>query len=169
MSVTTAGMSHRSGVPRQRLLVAILAISVALNICVVAGALWSRLHPPPTPPTFTERFHRLEDALDLTAAQRAAFDRYVTEMAARGDEMRRTIEPMMDAAWAEIAKPDADQARVMQLLDNTGNQRRAFQQQAVNATLSLLATLNPEQRAKFIASERDFRAAQHRRHAEEAR
>jgi Spy/CpxP family protein refolding chaperone len=169
MSVTAAGMSDRRGMPRQRLLVAILAISVALNICVVAGALWSRLHPPPAPLTFTERFHRLEDTLDLTPAQRADFDRYVADMAARGDQMRHTLEPMMDAAWAEFAKPNADQTRVLQLLDDASNQRRSFQQQAVSATLSLLATLTPEQRAKFVASEREFHAALRRRHAEEAR
>ncbi len=169
MSVTAAGMSHRRGRPLRRLLTAILAVSVALNICVIAGAVWSRLHPPPAPPTFTERFHRLEDSLALTADQRAGFDRYVADMSARGEQMRRTIEPMMDAAWAELAKPDADQGRVLQLLDDATNQRRSFQQQAVTATLSLLATLTPEQRAKFIANEREFHAAQRRRHAEEAR
>lgn len=170
MSVTTAGMSQRHGVPRpQRALVAILAISVALNVCVVAGALWSRLHAPPAPPTFTERFHRLEDTLDLTPPQRADFDAYIAGMSARGDKMRHTLEPMMDAAWGELAKPASDPAHVMQLLDDAGTQRRAFQQQAVNATLSLLATLTPEQRAKFVASEREFHAAQRRRHAEEAR
>jgi Spy/CpxP family protein refolding chaperone len=169
MSVTAAGVSHRGGVPRSRLLVAVLAVSVALNVCVVAGAVWSKLHPPPMPLTFTERFQRLEDSLDLTPVQRTAFDRYVSDMVARGDQARRTVDPMMDAAWAEIAKPDADQARVLQLLDDAGSQRRGFQQQAVTATLSLLATLTPEQRAKFIASERDFRAAMRRRHAEEAR
>jgi len=169
MSVTTAGLSHRRGVSRQRLLVAILAISVALNICVVAGALWSRLHPPPPPPSFSERFHRLGDTLELTPAQRAGFDRYVTDMSARGEQMRHTLEPMMDTAWAELAKPDADQARVLQLLDDANGQRRVFQQQAVTATLSLLATLTPEQRAKFVANEREFHAAQRRRHAEEAR
>ncbi|HTW52512.1 MAG TPA: periplasmic heavy metal sensor [Stellaceae bacterium] len=169
MSITAAGISHQRGMPRQRLLVALLAISVALNICVVAGALWGRLHPPPAPSTFTERFHRLEDTLDLTQAQRADFDRYIADMAARGDQMRHTLEPMMDAAWTELGKPDADQAHVLQLLDDASNQRRSFQQQAVTATLSLLATLTPEQRAKFVASEREFHAAQRRRHAQEAR
>lgn len=169
MSITAAGVSHPRGLPRRRLLTAILAISVALNVCVIAGALWSRLHPPPAPPTFTERFHRLENSLDLTADQRAAFDRYIADMSARGEQMRHTIEPLMDAAWAELAKPDADQARVLQMLDNASSQRRGFQQQAVAATLSLLATLTPEQRVKFVANEREFHAAQRRRHAEEAR
>lgn len=169
MSVTTAGLSHQRRGSRQRLLAAVLTISVALNLCVIAGAIWVRLHPPPIPPTFTERFHRLEATLDLTPDQRTAFDRYVNDMAARGDQMRRTVEPMMDAAWAELGKPDADQARVLQMLDDAGAQRRVFQQQAVGATLSLLAVLTPEQRAKFVTSERAFHATLRRRHAEEAR
>jgi Spy/CpxP family protein refolding chaperone len=170
MSVTTAGLSHRSskGMPRQRLLVAILAISVALNLCVVAGALWSRLHAPMPPPTFSERLHRLEATLDLTPAQQAAFDRYIADMTARGDQMRQQLDPMFDAAWAEIAKPDADQARVLQLFDDASAHRRAFMHDAVSSTLSLLATLTPEQRAKFIADEREFRMAQRRRHAAES-
>jgi Spy/CpxP family protein refolding chaperone len=168
MSVTTAGLSHRSkGMSRQRLLVAILAVSVALNLCVFAGALWIRLHGPPFPPSFSERLRHVEDTLDLTPAQRVAFDRYIADMTARGDQMRQQLDPMFDAAWAEIAKPDADQARVLQLFDDASNHRRAFMHDAVNSTLSLLATLTPEQRAKFIADEREFRMAQRRRHAAE--
>jgi Spy/CpxP family protein refolding chaperone len=169
MSVTTAGLSHRSkGVSRQRLLVAILAVSVALNLCVFAGALWIRLHAPPFPPSFSERLRHVEDTLDLTPAQRVAFDRYIADMTARGDQMRQQLDPMFDAAWAEIAKPDADQARVLQLFDDASNHRRAFMHDAVNSTLTLLATLTPEQRAKFIADEHEFRMMQRLRHAAEA-
>ncbi|HZK90605.1 MAG TPA: periplasmic heavy metal sensor [Stellaceae bacterium] len=169
MSVTTAGTSHGRRAPRNRALAAILAVSVALNLCVVAGAVWSRLNAPPPAQTTSERFHRLGDALDLTPPQRAAFDGYVAAMATRGERLRQEIEPMFDTAWAEIAKPDADEARVMQLLDDAGNRRRAFQHEAVGATLSLLATLTPDQRTKFIAAQRAFHAAQRRRHAAEAR
>jgi Spy/CpxP family protein refolding chaperone len=76
---------------------------------------------------------------------------------------------MMDSAWDELAKPDADPARVIQLLDDAGNRRRAYQHEAVTATLSLLAILTPEQRTKFIADEREHIAAMRRRHADEAR
>ena len=169
MTVTAAGFGRRSHrMPRQRLLIAILAISVALNLCVVAGALWSRLHTPLPPPTFSERLHRLEATLDLTPAQHTAFDRYIADMTASGDQMRKQLDPMFDAAWAELSKPDADQARVLQLFDDASNHRRVFMHDAVSSTLSLLATLTPEQRAKFIADERDFRQAQRRRHAAEA-
>jgi hypothetical protein len=169
MSVTSAaGMTRDGRMTRRRLLGAVLAVSVALNLCVVAGVLWTRLHPPPPPQTFSQRFHRLGDTLDLTPQQQVVFDRYITDMTARGDRMRQTVDPIMDGAWAELAKPDADQAHVLQLLDDAGTQRRAFLREAVSATFSLLATLTPDQRAKFMAAEREFHAAQRRRHVEEA-
>jgi len=169
MSVTTAGVTRAWQAPRQRVLAAALAISVALNLCVVAGAVWSRYTAPVPPQTASERFHRLADSLDLTPQQRVAFDAYVAAMVARGDRMRQDVEPAMEAAWGELAKPDADQARVLQLLDDAGSRRRTYMREAVGATLSLLATLTPDQRAKFIANERAFHAAQRRRHADEAR
>ena len=168
MSVTTAAMAHRDRMPRQRLLAALLAVSVALNVCVIAGAVWSHLHAPPPPLSFSERFHHLADTLGLSPEQRVAFDRYVADMTGRGDRMRLAVEPTMDAAWAELARPDADPARVLQLLDDAGVQRRAFMHEAVGATLSLLATLTPDQRAKFLTEEREFRNAQRRRRATEA-
>lgn len=166
---TTAGVSHRRAAPGRRLLVAALAISVALNVCVVAGAVWSRINAPVPPPNFTERLHQIENSLDLTADQRTAFDHYIADMTTRSDQMRHALEPMMDSAWAELANPDSDESHVQQLLDDASAKRHVFQQQAVNATFSLLATLTPEQRAKFVAAEREFHAAQRRRHAEEAR
>src|SRR5271156_6743040 len=100
MSVTSAaGMTRDGRMTRRRLLGAVLAVSVALNLCVVAGVLWTRLHPPPPPQTFSQRFHRLGDTLDLTPQQQVVFDRYITDMTARGDRMRQTVDPIMDGAW----------------------------------------------------------------------
>jgi Spy/CpxP family protein refolding chaperone len=168
MSATTVGISEQRRSSRNRGLVAVLAVSIALNLCVVAGVVWSRVNAPPPPLTISERFHRLGNTLDLTATQRSAFDSYVAAMIARGDRLRQDVEPTLDAAWSEIAKPNADQARVMQLLDEASNKRRAFQHEAIGETLSLLATLTPEQRTKFIAAERAFHAEQRRRRADEA-
>ena len=170
MSVTTAGMTRRHGrLPRPGVLAAVLAISVALNLCVVAGVVWSRLNVPPPSQTLSDRLHRLANMLGLTPSQHAAFDQYVAEMVARGNRMRQEVDPMMDAAWTELAKPDADPARVVQLLDDAGNRRRAFMHDAVTETTSLLATLSPDQRAKFIAAQREHFAAERRRHADESR
>lgn len=169
MSVTTARLSGEKPAPRSRAFAAILAVSIALNICVVAGALWSHANAPPRPPTMTERFHQLAETLDLTPVQRKAFDAYVAATIARSDRLRQDIEPMLDGAWGEIGKPDADQAQVMQLLDQVSDRRRAYQHEMVEATLRLLGGLTPEQRSKFMAAERAYHAAQRRRHASESR
>ncbi|HVH78158.1 MAG TPA: periplasmic heavy metal sensor [Stellaceae bacterium] len=168
MSATIAEIRRDRGVLRHRLLIAILAISLALNICVIAGAAWHRLHGPPTQ-TFSERLHRLADTLDLTPQQQAAFDRYIASSAARGDRMRKEIEPIIDSAWTEMAKPDADETKVLQLLDQAGDHRRVFMHEAVDETAGLLATLSPDQRARFIAAQREYFMAQRRRRAEESR
>jgi hypothetical protein len=168
MTTTLAGLTPTRRVSRPRLLAALLAVSVALNLCFVAGAVWTRLNPPPVL-SVSERFHRLAKSLDLSPPQQTAFDQYVAGMLARGDRVRQAVEPLLDNALDEMAKPDADQARVLGLLDEAGTRRREFQREAVSATLTELATLTPDQRAKFITSERTFRAAQRRRRAEETR
>jgi Spy/CpxP family protein refolding chaperone len=64
--------------------------------------------------------------------------------------MRDTVEPLMTAAWSELAKPDADQATAARLFDEAGQARRSLQRELLAPTLSFLATLSPEQRAKFV-------------------
>lgn len=167
MSVTTASLTQGRKLPRRGALAWALAVSLALNVCVVAGVVWSRVHAAPV--TATEHFRRLEDQLDLTPQQRAAFDDYVAGMAARAERMRQAVEPAMDGAWAEMSKPDPDAARVLQALDNAADLRRGFQHEAVTATLTLLAALTPDQRAKFVADQHERFAAMRRRHAEESR
>lgn len=169
MSAIFAGTarSPRGTLPN-RLIVAALAISLALNICVIAGALWNRANTPPVQ-TAAERFHRLEAALDLNDQQRAAFETYVAAARTRGAQLRKDIDPILDAAWAELGKEQPDEALVLQRFNDASTRWRASQRETVDATLALLATLSPEQRAKFIADERERRAAQRRRHAEESR
>jgi Spy/CpxP family protein refolding chaperone len=65
-------------------------------------------------------------------------------------QMRETVEPMMSTAWAELAKPDADQATAARLFDEAGQTRRGLQRELLAPTLAFLATLSPEQRTKFV-------------------
>lgn len=168
MSVTFAGASRRGGMPRQRLIIAILAISLALNLCVIAGAVWNRINAP-VMQSSTERFHKLERSLDLNDSQRAAFEHYVAAARSRNVQLRHEIDPLLDAAWTELGKDQPDEAVVLQSFSDASTRWRASQRETVDATLALLATLTPDQRAKFIAAERERRAEQRRRHAEEAR
>ena len=53
-------------------------------------------------------------------------------------------------AWSEIAKPDADQAKVIGLFDEAAQTRRGYMRELAPVTLSFLAKLSPEQRARFV-------------------
>jgi Spy/CpxP family protein refolding chaperone len=168
MTVTTAGLNRGRGMPRQKLLVAVLAISVALNVCVVAGALWTRYSSPESI-TSSERFRRLEVSLNLNDQQRQAFEAYVAATRARSAQLRKDIEPSIEASWNELAKAQPDEAAILQSLADASSRWRTSQRETIEATMALLATLTPDQRAKFIAAERERRAEVRRRRADEAR
>jgi len=109
-----------------------------------------------------ERYQEIASELDLNAQQRAAFDQYIAAMRGRADQMRQDTDPLMGAAWDELAKPQPDEAKVTQLFDQAGDKRRGFQHDATAQTMALLATLSPAQRAKFVALMRERRAAARR-------
>jgi uncharacterized membrane protein len=138
------------GATRHPLLWAALALSLVLNLCFVAGALWIRLHAPPLPPNPAERLQRMGAELALDPQQKQAFDRYLENLRSHMQQMRATVEPLMSAAWAELAKPDANQVTAAQLFDEAGQARRSLQRELLTPTLAFLATLSPEQRAKFV-------------------
>ena len=161
-AATAAPVAAGRGQHRSRLLIAVLVISLVLNLCFVAGAVWYRLHPPPASQTLAQRYQEIASQLDLDPQQRGAFDQYIAAMRSRIDQMRQETEPLMGAAWDELAKPQPDEARVKQLFDEAAERRRGFQRDATGQTLTLLATLSPTQRAKFVTLMRERRAAAHR-------
>jgi Spy/CpxP family protein refolding chaperone len=147
--VTVASMAARGGV-RQHVFWLVLTLSLALNLCFVAGALWIRFHGPPLSGYPEERLRQIEPELALNPQQKQAFDVYAHTVRSRMQSMRDAIEPLISNAWSELAKPDADESRVMQLFDEAAQQRRSFRRELATTTLSFLATLSPEQRAKFV-------------------
>ena len=168
MTTAAAGLRPRSRLTRPGLTAALLAVSVALNLCFVAGATWTRLKPP-TATTTSARFQLLGQSLNLTTPQQAIFDQYVTGLIARNNHVRVATEPLMDQAWAEIARPNPDQTRVLELLDDFSAQRHATWHETIRATMSLLAALTPEQKAKFLANEQERRNLARRRRADDSR
>ncbi len=142
----TAGRS----MARRQLLWVVLAVSLALNLFFVAGALWIRLQQPLAPATPEERLQQMAGELNLDPQQRQAFAQYAQTMREELAQMRDSVRPLIGQAWSEVAKPRSDEGRVMQLLDQVAEQRRGFQQKLTAMTHSFLAQLSPEQRAKFI-------------------
>jgi Spy/CpxP family protein refolding chaperone len=147
--VSIASVALRPG-SRQHLIWVVLILSLALNLCFIAGALWIRVQGPPPPLSPEQRLEQIEPQLALDSQQRAAFDQYARTVRLRMQSMRETVEPLVGKAWSELAKPDADDAKVMQLFDQAGEQRRAFRRELGTATFNFLAKLTPEQRAKFV-------------------
>ena len=138
------------GTSRQHLLWVALTLSVVLNLCFVAGALWIRIQGPSLPMNPGERLQRIGAELVLDPQQKQAFDRYSESVRAHFQQMREAVEPLMNGAWSEMAKPDADEGKVLQLFDEAAQTRRGFQHEMITTTLSFLGTLSPDQRTKFV-------------------
>lgn len=138
------------GAYRQHLLWIALTISLVLNFCFVAGAAWIRIQGPPLPIGPEERLQRIGAELVLSPQQKQAFERYSETVRAHFQQMREAVEPLMNAAWSEVAKPDADEGKVLQLFDEAAQARRGFQHEMITTTLSFLGALAPDQRAKFV-------------------
>jgi uncharacterized membrane protein len=151
--------------PRRRVIAALLAVSVVLNLCFVAGAAWTRFKAPPGQPSAAERYRQIAAELSLTPAQHTGFTHYIAAMQAHSDEMHRQIAPLIAGAWDEMAKPQADPAKIMQNFDEASQKWRAFQHQSTALTLKFLALLSPAQRSRFVALVRERRAPWLRHHA----
>ena len=147
--MTFAATSTR-GASRQYLLWVALTLSLVLNLCFIAGALWIRIQGPPLPMGPEERLQRVGEELILEPQQKQAFQRYSEVVRAHFQQMREAVEPLMNAAWSEMAKPDANEGKVLQLFDEAAQTRRGFQKEMITTTLSFLAALSPDQRARFV-------------------
>jgi uncharacterized membrane protein len=137
------------GNTRRHLVSLLVALSVALNLCFIAGALWIRIHGPP-PITMEDRLDRISAGLDLNSQQKEAFNRYSEAVRARLRQMHQAVDPIVGDAWSEVAKTNADETKVVQLFDEAGQTRRKYMREIAPLTLSFLATLSPDQRAKFV-------------------
>ena len=135
---------------RFHLLKVLLALSLALNLFFVLGALWIRIHAPPPPISPEQRLENMAGELGLNPQQKAAFARYSQTMRERMQAMREAVRPQVANAWSEVAKPQADETKVMQLLDQAAQTRHHYVHDLTATTLAFLATLSPEQRTKFV-------------------
>ena len=136
---------------RFHLLKVLLALSLALNLFFVVGALWIRIHAPPPPISPEQRLEDMAGELGLDPQQKAAFAHYSQAMRAQMQAMRDAVRPQVAKAWSEVGKPQADETKIMQLLDAAAQTRRHFVHDLTTTTLAFLATLSAEQRTKFVS------------------
>jgi uncharacterized membrane protein len=127
----------------------LLALSVALNIFFIGGAVWMHVTHGPLGPA--ERVEAVAKGLSLDATQRAAFDRFIRTVRMRARQLRDANEPLVEEAWQDFAKAQPDEAAVDKLFEQAADNRRSFQIDTGRALRSFLATLREDQRANFIA------------------
>jgi uncharacterized membrane protein len=135
---------------RQHWWKALLALSVALNLFFMIGALWIRVHAPTPVLTPEDRLAQMASELHLDPWQQKAFAHYSQTIRERLQAMHKATQPLIASAWSEVGKPGADEAKVMQLFDHAAAERRIFVHDLTTTTLSFLATLSPAQRAQFV-------------------
>lgn len=135
---------------RQHWWKALLALSVALNLFFMIGALWIRVHAPAPVPTPEDRLAQMASELHLDPWQQKAFAHYSQTIRERLQAMHKATQPLIASAWSEVGKPGADEVKVMQLFDHAAAERRIFVHDLTTTTLSFLATLSPAQRAQFV-------------------
>ena len=160
MSVAAAGADRAAVRQRRGLLITLLAISVLLNLGFVVGAAWTWWHAPAFGAAgFEQRYRRIASELDLDPQQQQAFDKYLAAMRGRFDNVRRQVGPLIGAAWAELAKPQADGAQALRLFGEAADKRRELQREAAAQTVEFLSVLSPAQRSKFVAIAGERRGA----------
>jgi uncharacterized membrane protein len=153
MSIVGAAPGQR-GWPHFRLLPAVLAVSVVLNLLFVAGGVWSRVEQP-APRGLDQRFEQIGAQLSLGPAQSAAFDTFIAELRRRGDKVQQQVAPLYRSAWEEAGKPVMDEAEVMRLFEAAFDGRLRVNRETTARMLDFLATLSPDQRARFVTLARD--------------
>ena len=153
--MSMAGAAARQGGwPRFRLLAAVLAVSLVLNVLFVAGGVWSRVEQP-TSRGLDQRFERIGAQLDLDPRQQTAFNGFIAEMRDRRDKVQRQVVPLYRSAWDAAAKPAMDETNVRRSFEAAFDERLRLSRETSARMVEFLATLSPEQRGRFVALARD--------------
>ena len=88
---------------RFHLFKALLALSLALNLFFIVGALWIRIHAPPPPISPEQRLEEMAGELGLNPEQKAASARYWQAMREHMQAMRDAVRPQIAKAWIRLA------------------------------------------------------------------
>jgi len=123
---------------------AVLAVSLALNLCVLGGFLYYRYLTPHGPAQVLGR------ELNLGADQRTSFRTFLQAFRTNAQAMHEAIAPLEAQLMDELSKPDPDRAKIATLIGQISDKRRDFMIALNDALLPFLATLSPEQRRRFV-------------------
>ncbi|MGE0152406.1 MAG: Spy/CpxP family protein refolding chaperone [Reyranellaceae bacterium] len=132
----------------------LLAISLVLNACAVAGffyaksradgRMWDR-----SPVGAAAR------SLDLNEQQKAALEKMHQDIRRSSGESRAEMRPLRQQMLEQFAKPQPDFAAIDSDIDQLGDLQSKRYKAMVRAIHEFQQTLTPQQREKFIQGMRD--------------
>ena len=136
----------------------LLAVSLAVNLAFVAGAVHFHMERERLADDPGERVARLAQELRLAPDQEAALLALRQKMMAGRKEMRAAMGERRRALLEELAQPQLDRAQVEAHLRQGAELRTARFATMAEEMHGYLATLSPEQKAGFLerAREPDF-------------
>ena len=129
-----------------RFLIAALILSLALNVCIVGGAVyahWSRHRLPPMP---GHRLDLLAEHLKLRPEQMPEFEEFRRTLRHEQEQLAERDRPVMREAWDELTKDNPDPLKVEAALDQMALHRHAFQIDTAAAAIRFMGSLTHDQR-----------------------
>ena len=136
---------------RLKFLWILLAASLLLNLFFAGGVIYSKMTAERLRDEPGARFDFVVDDLGLSEAERGRLMALRETARARRDEMRREGRHLREALLEEMAKPDFDQARIEELLQQRSVLFVTFLGGVMAETHDFLATLEPERKREFMA------------------
>lgn len=132
---------------RPSLLAVFLALSLALNLCMIGGFAYSRWISPPRPhPTPERRLEMLAERLNLRPDQMQPYDEFRRALRHEQETLAFEQRPLMAESWVELQKDHPDAIKVQSLLDQMQLHRHSFQIDSAALIIRFMAVLTPEQR-----------------------
>src|SRR5690242_1815237 len=128
----------------------LLALSVALNVFFVGGAIWMKTRAGRGWMRPAERVEAAVKDLHLDGRQREALQDFLATLRVRAHQLREKNRPLIDTAWSELVKAEPDEGALGRAFDEGTANRRAFQLDTSRALHEFLRTLTDDQRAKVL-------------------
>ncbi len=143
---------------RNRLPWLLLTLSLALNVFVVAGVIYSGNLLGSDTKSPSEQLNAVVERLGLSAEQRDQLIALRQRTIARREEMRANRGGYREALIATLQAPSYDRTAFLEQLDERGQLRHAFFADTMADLHGYLAGLKPTQKAEFLelAKERKF-------------
>lgn len=135
----------------------LLAVSLAVNVFVVAGVVYTVYKEQHATASAEARVDLVADELGLSAEQREALALLRERAAIRRSAMKETLSPAQAAVLQQVSEASFDRDRVKALIAEWNEERQLYYLTSSEDLHEFLMTLTPEQRRSFLAMAREHR------------